>query len=195
MITLKGRPLSIAHAVDNMVEPRGKVTVLQHPAIENKRGGIEEPPRTLLTPVVAGALPLLQHLADALHPEDVPPVHREDGMVGRLIRECDRLVAHELFVLRDALGLERLHNLGDEARQLAFRLHRVLPANDVIADEAEVLRRAQKDAELYTESFLQQLPEAVKDRRKTDRGFRSRLQKRWKRPLELFEGEAQKPRA
>jgi hypothetical protein len=55
-------------------------------------------------------------------------------------------------------------------------------------DEAQALRLGQKDAESYTVSFLRQLPRAVKDRRKTDRGFCSRLQKRWKRPLEFFEG-------
>ena len=55
-------------------------------------------------------------------------------------------------------------------------------------NEAEVLRLAQQDGDLYTTSFLQQLPRAVKDRRKTDRGFCSRLNKRWKRPFELFEG-------
>jgi len=43
------------------------------------------------------------------------------------------------------------------------------------ADEAKVLEGAQEDAELYTASFMEQLPGAVKDRRKTDRGFRSRL--------------------
>lgn len=56
------------------------------------------------------------------------------------------------------------------------------------ADEAKMLEEAQEDAELYTTSFMEQLPGAVKDRRKTDRGFRSRLEKRWKRPFELFEG-------
>jgi hypothetical protein len=54
--------------------------------------------------------------------------------------------------------------------------------------EAEVLLLAQKDADLYTTSFLKQLPAAVKARRKTDRGFCDRLKKRWKRPFELFEG-------
>jgi hypothetical protein len=55
-------------------------------------------------------------------------------------------------------------------------------------DEAEVLQLAQKDADLYTGSFLEQLPAAVKERRRTDRGFCARLQQRWKRPFELFEG-------
>jgi hypothetical protein len=56
------------------------------------------------------------------------------------------------------------------------------------ADEAKVLEEAKDDAELYTEAFLKQLPAAVKDRRKADRGFCSRLEKRWRRPLQLFEG-------
>jgi hypothetical protein len=55
-------------------------------------------------------------------------------------------------------------------------------------NEADVLRLAQEDAERYTTSFLQQLPRAVRDRRKTDRGFCGRLNKRWKAALELFEG-------
>jgi hypothetical protein len=55
-------------------------------------------------------------------------------------------------------------------------------------DEADVLAESQVDAELYTESFLTQLPRAVNRRRKDDRGFRSRLEKRWRRPFELFEG-------
>jgi hypothetical protein len=55
-------------------------------------------------------------------------------------------------------------------------------------DEAEVLRLAQRDAELYTVSFLKQVPGTVKDRRKAERGFCARLQKRWKRSFELFEG-------
>ena len=54
--------------------------------------------------------------------------------------------------------------------------------------EAEVLAQAQVDAELYTESFFKQLPSAVKDRRETDRGFRSRLEKRWRAAFRLFEG-------
>jgi hypothetical protein len=55
-------------------------------------------------------------------------------------------------------------------------------------EEAKVLAEAQIDAEFYTESFLTQMPGAVKKRRKTDRGFCSRLEKRWRRPFELFEG-------
>ena len=55
-------------------------------------------------------------------------------------------------------------------------------------EEAKVLEDAQDDAELYTEAFLMQLLAAVKDRRKADRGFCSRLEKRWRRPLQLFEG-------
>jgi hypothetical protein len=55
-------------------------------------------------------------------------------------------------------------------------------------DEPEVLRLAQKDAELYTASFLEQLPRAVRDHRKTDRAFCSRLNKRWKAAFELFDG-------
>jgi hypothetical protein len=55
-------------------------------------------------------------------------------------------------------------------------------------DEAEVLEGAQADAEIYTASFLKQLPGAVRDRRKTDRGFCTRLEKRWRKPFELFEG-------
>jgi hypothetical protein len=53
---------------------------------------------------------------------------------------------------------------------------------DENTDEAKVLAEAQDDAELYTASFLKQLPSAVKDRRKTDRGFSGRLEKRWRRP-------------
>jgi hypothetical protein len=59
----------------------------------------------------------------------------------------------------------------------------VMPQN-----EAEVLRLAQRDAELYTASFLEQLPRAVRDRRRTDRGFCSRINKRWRQAIELFEG-------
>jgi hypothetical protein len=61
----------------------------------------------------------------------------------------------------------------------------VVPDN---IDEAEVLAGAQQDAELYAASFMKQLPRAVRDRRKTERGFCSRLEKRWKRPFQLFEG-------
>lgn len=55
-------------------------------------------------------------------------------------------------------------------------------------EEAKVLKEAQEDSALYTEVFLKQLPAAVKDRRKTNSGFCSRLEKRWRRPLQLFEG-------
>jgi hypothetical protein len=55
-------------------------------------------------------------------------------------------------------------------------------------DEAKVLARAQEDAELYAASFMKQLPRGVRDRRKTERSFCRRLEKRWKRSFQLFEG-------
>jgi hypothetical protein len=55
-------------------------------------------------------------------------------------------------------------------------------------DEAEVLAGAQEDAALYAASFMKQIPRAVRDRRTTERGFCSRLEKRWKRSFQLFEG-------
>jgi Family of unknown function (DUF5677) len=80
----------------------------------------------------------------------------------------------------------QITNTAHTPRQITALCYSLIVAEN--SGEAQVLAEAQVDAELYTESFLKQVPRAVKDRRKADRGFRSRLEKRWRRPFELYEG-------
>src|SRR5262249_49603030 len=66
-------------------------------------------------------------------------------------RQRRLLVREELLVLRDALRLKRLHDFGDESRQLALGLYGVLSPDNVVADESEVIAdeypRAERDAD------------------------------------------------
>src|SRR5262249_54784858 len=86
-----------------------------------------------------GALPLLQHIRDPLYADDVLPIHRQDGVVGRLVGQSRRLVADERLILRDALSLQGLDDLSDQSRQLPLGFQRMLAPDDVIADEGEIV--------------------------------------------------------
>ena len=70
----------------------------------------------LSPPIMLGPFPLLHHVCDPLHADDVLTVHREDGMVGCPVVQRNTLVVRKPLVLPAALLLKGLHDLGHEAR-------------------------------------------------------------------------------
>src|SRR6516225_8884224 len=107
----------IRESVQHVVEVLRERGTLGYLAGKSECGGIEQPPRRLVTPVMLRPFPLVQYVPDPLHAYDVLTVHREDGMVRRPVVQRNTPVAGKPLVLPDTLLLQRLHDLGEETGQ------------------------------------------------------------------------------
>jgi hypothetical protein len=87
-------------------------------------------------------VPLIEHFRDALDVDHAFAEHAHDRVVGVHLVERRVLVTDERRVLLLALKLKRLHDGGDETGKLELELLGVLPTNDVVADECEVIWRS-----------------------------------------------------
>ena len=52
-----------------------------------------QPPHCLVPPIMGRTFPLLQHVRDALHADDVFAVHRENGVVSNSVSNRGSLIA------------------------------------------------------------------------------------------------------
>jgi hypothetical protein len=59
---------------------------------QGKGCGVKQPPCCLVPLIMGGPLPLLQHVRDTLHADDVLAVHRKYGVVSNRVRDRGSLV-------------------------------------------------------------------------------------------------------
>lgn len=128
-----------ANTINQLVKSLGKPRLFDHLGLEAPCGAVEQPIGGLATPVTRWIFPLLQHLGDAGAVDDAPPEHGHDELVGAVVRERRTLVALEHHILPDALLLQWLDNLGNQAGELSLRAGGVLAGNHHVADERRVV--------------------------------------------------------
>src|ERR1700722_1582962 len=81
-----------ARAVDDGMKPLGEVRPFRDFPGKGKGCGVEEPPSRLIAPIMGGTFPLLQHVGDTLHADDVLAIHGENRVVGHLVRDGGGLI-------------------------------------------------------------------------------------------------------
>ena len=63
----------VADSMQNVMEMLRERGTLRHLAGESECGGIEQPPRRFVTPIMLRPFPLAQHIPNALHASPKPP--------------------------------------------------------------------------------------------------------------------------
>jgi len=123
----------LTNAVDDLVPISRGTRVLGHAAGEGEGGGVQEPPTSLVTPVVIWTLSTALDVSDFLQADDLAAVHLHDGLVRTGVGEQRAAVQVEGFVLRLALQGQWLDDLGNEAWEIALEVRRVFALDDVVA--------------------------------------------------------------
>jgi hypothetical protein len=130
---------------------RRRLSVFEDTAAQSEGNAVEHPPGIPLVEVgERGPLPLLDDIGDALKVDDRLPVQVEDDVIRLLVCEHRRLVSLESPRLGFSDLRQRLDDFHQEPWELSFGICRVLPADYVIPDEAEITAyealRAEADA-------------------------------------------------
>ena len=110
-----------AHAVDDLVELWCRLRIFDHPAVESKCHGIEQPPRIPVVQVGKRGMLPLRH--DVRHPLDVDnplPVKVEYHVIRLLVGQHGLPVAIERAVLLLPVDRQGFDQFPNDAGKVAF---------------------------------------------------------------------------